>query len=321
MIIPPQSSGVARSLFAAALLLPIACASLLHATPDRVIHIDERLAGIGDGVHAILRTERDNMGSHYSDRENLWLDEYASGDAVRQLVKSTHLLDVTTIIDATHNDRNAPPPVERRVAHEDDSLTMASVLSRYPIRDFTPWADERMEALVSHPTNGIRFRNRVMLLTSKNIDQAFREQHAEHPWIIESIVNGGGCLYLRITKTTPDEATETRVFHVSPEKSQTVHDQLEMQPFYFVAGSYETLEEAVTAAGEFQGRAMEARLFGYHPEIWEERLPTKRSRYVIALKHSMHLIESGHLAKIREVLGVDLVPTSSKNFWKLTYVH
>jgi len=299
----------------------MAFASLLHATPDRVIHTDERLLGIGDGVHAILRTERDNLGSHYSDRENIWLDEYASGDAVRHLVKSTHLLDVTYVIDATHQDRNTPPPVERQVAHEDKTLTMASVLNRYPIRDFTPWADERMEALVSHPANGIRFKNRVMLLTSKNIDQAFREQHAEHPWTIESIVNGGGCLYLRITKTTPDEATETRVFHVSPENSQTVHDQLERQPFYFVAGSHETLEEAITAAGEFRERVREARFFGYHPEIWEERLPTNRTRYVIALQHSMHLIESGQQQKAQQALGVDLVPTSSKHFWKRTHVN
>lgn len=301
-------------------LLGIACATMIHATPERVINIDERLVGTGDGIHAILRTERDNLGSYYSDRENIWLDEYASGESIRQLVKSTHLLDVTFIIDANHTDRNTPPAVERRVAHEDDSLPWASVLSRYPLRESEPWPESRMEMITSHQAGGIRFKNRIMLLDTKIITETFGKQYTDHPWAIKSIVESGGLLFLTIEKSTPDETRETRIFHVPRENSQTIHDQMDLEPIYLATGSYESLDEAMAVTGQLIAQAREAEVFSFHPEIWEERHPAPRTRYVIVLQHSMKLIESGRHTNIQKVLGVELVPTSSKNFWKRTHV-
>ncbi|MFU8892376.1 MAG: hypothetical protein ACNA8L_02000 [Luteolibacter sp.] len=294
--------------------------SMLHATPERVVNIDERLIGTSDGSHAILRTERDNLGSHYSDRENIWLDEYVSGEAGRQLVKSTHLLDVSYIIDANHTDPNTPPAVERRVAHEDDTLALASVLSRYPLREPLMWPESRMEMIVSTLENGIRFKNKVMLLNAKTIRETFGKAYAEHPWTLKSIMESGGMLFLTIGKSRPDETREIRIFHVSPEASQTVRDQLELQPIYLVAGSFESIDEAITAARTFKARARENKTYGFHPEIWEERHPSPRVRYHIALPNTMHLIESGRLVKTQEALGLHLVPTSSKHFWRRTHV-
>jgi len=308
------------SRFTPALLSLFACATLLHATPEHVIHIEERLLGAAEGSHAILRTERDNLGNHYSDRENIWLDEYASGEACRQLVKSTHLLDVTYIIDVNHSDPNTPPAIERNVAHEDDTLTLASVLSRYPLREPQIWPESRMEMIISHPESGIRFKNRVMLLNAKIIRETFGKNYAGHPWTLESMMESGGILFLTITKSTPDETREKRIFHVPPEVSQTLRDQLDLQPIYLVAGSYGSLDEAVAAARELKERAREAKQYGFAIEIWEERHPSPRVRHHVAIQNSMRLIESGRLAKIRETLGVELVPTSGQYFWKRTRV-
>jgi hypothetical protein len=299
-------------------LLLVACACKVHATPDRIVRVNETLVGIGDQSYAVLRTEDDNMGSYYSSRENLWLDEYPLEKAGRERVAQTHLLDVTISIDVEHTDPNTAPAITRTPHHEDTTQTLAGLYKRYPQRAFETWSAERMNDVTCHPEAGIHFRNRIALLSAETIQSTFTDK--ENPWTLESITEGGGALFLRIVRKSPDEYYEARVFHVPTEVSREVRDQLARKEFYLAAGRYPTHDEAIRATQELNARSRVAKFFCFQPEIWEARMPTGKTEYVIVQENSMWLIETGRVEKMQEVLGVQLAPVSSKHFHRRTLV-
>jgi len=297
----------------------LAMAAALHATPDRMVAVTESLIGVGDGSYAILRTQVDNLGSYYSDRENHWLDEYDFGTKEKRPVKSIHLLDVTSSIDANHTDPNTSPAVERVVHHKDDSQSLADLLARFPVRNFHEWPAERMEDVSSHPQAGIRYKNRVFLMDAGVIDAAFPATDKDAPWTLEAVVEAGDHLLLRVAKFR-DEARDVRIFHVTPEDARLVRDQTALKPLYLVAGTFDTIDEAIRTAREMRVKSRNAKFYSFHPEIWEARLPTDRTVFMVAEEHSMELIQSGRLSKAVEILGTDLVPTSSGRFLRRTRV-
>ncbi len=299
-------------------LVLAACPCQVHATPDRIVRVNETLVGIGDQSYAVLRTEDDNMGSYYSSRENIWLDEYPLEKAGREPVAQTHLLDVTISIDVEHTDPNTAPAITRTTQHKDTSQTLAGLYERYPRRAFETWSAEQMKDVTCHPEAGIHFRNRIPLLSAKAIQGAFTDR--DHPWTLESISEGGGALFLRIVRKSPDEYYEARVFHVPPETTRKVHDQLALKEFYLAAGRYATHDEAIRVTQELNARSRAAKFFYFQPEIWEARMPTGKTEYVIVQENSMWLIETGRVEKTQEVLGVQLVPVSSKHFHRRTLV-
>lgn len=300
-------------------LLALAFAQAALATPERSITTRETLLGVGDTRYALLRTQDDNLGSHYSARTNQWLVEYDLETPRDQPAATIHLLDVTSHNDINHFDPNTRPAVEREVHHEDRSQTLADLLARFPARDLPRWPDERMAEVVCHPEGGIRFRNRVLLANARTIEAAFGKETTGTPWRLEAISEDADALFLHLVKDLP-ESRETRIIHATPEATRLVRDQIALKPLYLVAATFDTLDEAVRAAGELKARAREATFFHFNPVVWEAPLPTARTVFIVAEEYSMELIRSGRLAKAREILGVDLVPTSSQHFLRRTRI-
>lgn len=301
------------------MLVMIVCAGWVmtvpsHATPDHSVSVAERFFGSNETGYALIRTQNDNQGSYYVSREQTWLDEYAKQDTKREQPRSTLLLDVTIILDATHNDRYTPMPVTRTVNSKDDAMTMASLLERYPMNKTTAWPESDIEKMKVHPTGGIHFRGKQFVADSGFVSKViFGERDSDQKWRLDGVSRDMNCIYLQLS-VGQDSNPETRLMCVSPEISKCVNDQLTMESIYLVEGTYDAKDDALTRAKELHDLAREKKNYRFHPEVWSATSNTHKKVYLVAEAESASMIHSGWVAKTEEALGIDFTPMSSDGF-------
>ncbi len=305
-----------------ALVLTALC-SLIHpltATPDHAVSVTERVLGSNPGGFAVIRTETDNLGSYYSSRVTTWLDEIPKTPEGREKVKSTLLLDVTHSVDANHEDRNTPPPVAEKINSQDTSLTLASVLQRYPDQIQQTWTPEQLSKLEIHQVGGIHFNRRLSLVHGTSVQQKiFGGRRADEPWSLSEVTEDADCIYLRLS-IGKDSGPESRIVCVPPEITKRQRDQASAQPVYLTAGKFDTREEAAQAARTIMTKARELKFHGFHPEIWSLEDGTLKTKYVVAETYSTERIGTGGIPEMEKALEIKLTPMSSGRFIEKFFV-
>jgi len=308
--------------FAPCLLLLSALLAPLPATPERVVIADEQFVGSNRDGFAILRSQNDNLGNHYKYRKTTWLVEYAKDSKLSAEPHRTLLLDVTYHVDAMHMDPNTLPAVTETINSQDTTLPWASILQRYPDRTSERWASEKLIKLRIHPVDGIRFNLRVLLISGDAITrQVFGDRLSDCPWTLDEITEDSNTLFLLLTKSDDNGNRESRLVGLAPSTTREVRDQIALKPLYLVAGTYESRDEAMRETQALLAKARELKFYGFHPEVWSLRLPSDRTVHVIAETYSMELIENGRLPQVKEKLGIDLAPMTSKYFSSRTLVN
>ncbi len=298
-------------------LVLTALCSLMHplaATPDHAVSVTERVLGSNPGGFALLRTQSDNLGSYHSSRVTTWLDEIPKTPEGREKVKSTLLLDVTQTVDIEHADRNTPAPVAEKINSQDASLTLASVLQRYPSQMRQVWTPEQLSKLEIDQVGGVRFNRKLPLIHGTYVhEKIFGGRHAGEPWSLSEVSEDADCIYLRLSIGN-DSGPESRIVCVSAEITKLQRDQASAQPVYLTAGKFDTREEATQAAVAIVAQARETKFQGFHPEIWALEDGTLKTKYVIAETYSTERIETGGIPEMEETLKIRLTPMSSGRF-------
>lgn len=304
-------------------LVLTALCSLIHplaATPDHAVSISERVLGSNPTGFAVLRRQTDNLGSYYSSRVTTWLDEIPKTSDGRDKVKSTLLLDVTLTVDIEHTDRNIPVPVAEKINSQDASLTLASVLQRYPGQMRQSWTPEQLSKLEVHQVGGIHFNRRLELIHGTFVrEKIFGGRHADEPWSLSEVAEDADCIYLRLSMGN-DSGPESRIVCVPPEISKQQRDQASAQPVYLIAGKFDTRVEAMQAAGTMVAKARERKFRGFDPEIWSLEDGTLKNKYVIAEKYSTERIGKGGIPEMEKALEIRLTPMSSGRFIERFFV-
>lgn len=289
-------------------------AGSLCATPDHSVSVVERFFGSNETSYALIRTENDNMCSYYSSREKTWLDEYAKEDTKRENPRSTLLLDLTFTQDANHNDRYTPMPVTRTVNSKDETVAIADLLERYPVKETASWSVSDMEGISADPATGIRFRDRLPIAESGFISTViFGGRHVEDGWRLDGVSGDMNCLYLRLSVGQDTANPETRLVCVSAMISKCVNDQRDMQEVYLVESSHGEKEDAIARAKELDELARERKYFRFHPEVWLASVNHKPT-YLVVESDSKSMIDSGWVEGTESTLEIDFTPTSSERF-------
>ncbi len=306
------------------LLYPLAAAALaltlqLGATPDHQVTVEEQLSGSNESAFAVLRTETDNLASYYSSQRRVTLDERSKETG--ELLKSTLLLDVKHAVDANHNDPKTPAPVSQKTLAKDETITAADLLERYPPPHRKIWTEAELAKLETDPTAGIHFDRRVRIADGKQItDDVFHGRLAEVEWRIAGAFEDTNSVYFTLTKLDEDGSKETRLLCLPPSLTESIRAHQNRKPFYLVAGTFGTKEEAIRQAEAWLAKAREGKNFHFQPEVWSKWEQNVRIVHLVVQADSMQLIESGRLKALSELLGVDFTPESSNSFQERTKV-
>jgi hypothetical protein len=305
------------------ILVLTALCNLIHplaATPDHAVSVTERVLGSNPGGFAVLRTETDNLGSYDNSRVTTWLDEIPKTADGREKVKSTLLLDVSHTVDVNHADPNTPPPVMEKINSQDTSLSLASVLQRYPGQMRSAWTPEQLSKLEIDQVGGVIFNRKLALIHGTHIQQKlFGGRHADEPWSLGEVTEDADCLYLRLTIGN-DSGPESRIVCVPPEITKRQRDQASVQPVYLVAGKFESREDAVQAARPIMAKARDLKIHSFQLEIWSLEDGTMKTKYVIADQSSTYRIGIGGIPKLESDLQIQLTPMSSERFVEKFFV-
>ena len=293
---------------------------LLGATPDHSVVVDERFLGSNATEYALLRTETDNQGSYYISRAKTWLDEYSKEDSRREKRRSTLLLDVRRSVDAGHQDPNTPAPVTETVESENATVSFASLLLRYPRRSTEGWGDEKLAKIDAAAVSGISFERRELLAETTMISEViFGGRPAGEAWKLSGVSDDGNTIFLHLAMGN-DQDRATRVMAVPSGESKRTLDQLQLEPIYLVAGTYDQRELAVARAAELRDLAREKKLYGFQPEVWAMLPPTDRITFVVVARGSGEVIKSGNIPSWESALGIHFVPTASDRFQERIWV-
>ncbi len=304
----------------ACLLVTLGALTSIQGTPERSVAVNERFAGSSTTDYAVLRTEVDNLGNHYSYREKTWLDEFKKDPSSHESSSSILLLDVTYNLDVNHEDPNTPPAIQENIHSQDTKLPWAEVLQRYPVQTPARWSEVEMADISTHPAVGIRFKQDVLLLGSDDINKAFGNELATLEWTLREIMGDANSLFLRVSKTGHNGEEHFRVFCIPEKTTKDVRDRAILKPFYLVAGTYETHDEAILRARALLAITRQKKFYGFHPEVWSARQPTGKIAHVVVDEYSMELLEFGRLQQVEKALEINLVPISSKGFRTRTIV-
>ena len=265
----------------------------LAATPDHAVSVSERFLGSNPTGFSVIRVEIDNLGSYYSSRMTTWLDEISKTSDGREKMKSTLLLDVTQTVDLEHTDPNTPPAVAEKSNSQDATLTLASVLQRYPGQIQASWTPEQLARLEVHQVGGIHFNRKLSLIHGTFIhEKIFGGRHADEAWSLSEVSEDADCIYLKLAIGN-DSGPESRMVCVPAEITKRQRDQASAQPVYLVAGRFESREEAVQAAKPIMAKARELKLHSFQLEIWSLEDGTMKTKYVIADQSSTYRIGIG----------------------------
>lgn len=292
----------------------------LAATPDHSVSVTERVLGSNSTGFAVLRTEHDNMCSYYSSRVTTWLDEIPKTPNGREQMKSTLLLDVTRSRDSNHSDPNTPAPVTETINSQNATLSLASVLQRYPGQLQQAWTPEQIAKLEIDPNAGISYNGKLVFIHGSAIgEKIFGGRHGGEPWALDEVAEDADSIYLRLS-VGQDEGPESRIVCVPPAITKRQRDQADAQPVYLTTGKFDTRDEAIQAARTLVEKAREKKFSDFFPEIWSLMDGDSTSKYVVAERFSTQMIKNGRLSEIESTLEIRLTPMSSDRFIERTKV-
>lgn len=301
------------------------CSSPAIATPDRQVTVDEQLIGSSAAGYVVIRTETDNLGSYYRSRTKRFLDEYSKNaaaieneTAVGVKTHSRLLLDVSTSIDPEHSDPLTKPAGSELVNEKDKTLALADILERYPT-NVTKWDAKRFSRLTMQQLGGVYLDSLCVVWGGTLTQTIFENRLPEAEWRLDEVLEDSNCIYLKVSKGTDGEQ-QTRFVCIPPRRSRQIHDHLDLKPFYLSAGSFGTKQEALEKARALIEKSKANGLVGFNPEIWTMWKPTDKIVYVIAATYLQEPSTEESFAALEGVLGLHLVPLSSKHFREKTIV-
>lgn len=289
---------------------------LAWATPPQVTNLDERLLGENGKEFSVLRIEDDNLGSYYQNRQKVSLVERSKETGKDS--KETLLTDITTTVDAGHDDPTTPPAVTATVHEKDDALLLGDVFERFPLvpeRPLEPALRERFRVVDEE----VVFGERLKVLTAKRIAQeVFDGRVVEIPVRLEDAKNVGATIYLKLSKEDESEGgKEAHWVAVPSEIMRQMRALHTRESVYLAAGSFPTAEEARKQAALWQETCRGKKIFSFWPEIWSAKPRGNEKRFVVVLKDSTDLIRSEKFAGIGEALGVVLQPIAGETLLEL----
>ncbi len=304
----------------ASILLIALLAQALNATPDHRIITQEEIVGTSATGYAILRTVTDNLGSHYSGQESIWLDEFSKNRQDGEEPRRILLLETVHSIDATHNDPNTPPPIAQNVQQRDERLLWSAILERYPQRAFQAWTAEKRARFSTHPDVGVSFDNRIQVISANTITRdLFPGAAGKLTWQLEEVVEDSNSLYLRINSQDENEVSHSRFVFVPPALAKQIGDRAIMEDLYLVAATVDTLDEALQQSAVLHKRSIENKQ-PVSLEIWSAWHPVDKIIHHIAVSNTANILLSGKFEATRTALGTDLIPTPSTDFREVTRV-
>lgn len=280
--------------------------NLATGTPEREIKIEERLLGSNSEGFITLRSEIDNLGSHYSYRTRRFLVEYSKLQADPRIedlgaeVRSKLLLDVSTSIDT-----DQPGKQSEEVNTKDDDVKLAELLSRFPDLP-KKWNDEKSSMIECHSTAGASV-GRIQIAWGGWIKARFGADRNDNlEWTLGEVFEDANCLYLSVNS----EIHGQRIVSIPPRKTQQVRDHLAKQPVYLVAGKFKNREDAVTRGRELIEKTKEK----FKPEVWSSGRWKEEMIFVLVDSQSAEHIIGNAFETLEAMTGVNLTVMSSQNF-------
>lgn len=287
--------------------------SRLGATPDHVLEVSERLLGTSGDGFAFLRVEWDNQGSYYTFNEKHFLDIYEKkarekGPDIATKASTVLLVDRTY---TRHPDAKAdsPPDVKtNEMAEVGEALSLAVLIARFPQMP-GEWEAEKFLRLGAHPTAGVSI-DRSHVIWGGWVKERFGvDRNAEFDWKLEDVMEDSNSLFLKVSAEN-----QTRWVCVLPKTTKQVRARLSMNEFYLVAGTFDTEEAAVGLARDINVMRREKKFFKFSPEVWSERTPADKIRYLVVSGLTKNAVGSDSSSKLGLVLGLKIEVASSSRF-------
>lgn len=307
-----MKSTLLRAIGAAGLFFGLSSAG--SATPNQRVTVTERMLGSDDDAFAVLRTEHDNLGSHYAWKERTYLIERTMDGSGTE--KRTLLSEVSGQVDMDHQDPRTPPPVHLETLSRDDSVSLADVLLRYPDSEARPWSDAERKRILAAPAVGLRLDDRLDLIAGSRVErEVFDGIEPSAGWELAGIHWQGRCLFASLSKEMPEGAPDTRIVGFGEELAAQVRAHLDREEIYLRAGVFESRDEAIAKATEWRKRQEEEKIRpAVEWEVWSRRLPTGKTDHVVVVKRSGEWIASGNSDRVAEPLGIRFEAMSSRRF-------
>lgn len=317
---PGKISGSCRALRSA--LIPVLVIVLLsccigRATPDHVVEVEEVLLGSNAKSFVILRTEHDNMASHYRSQVRRCLDEYQKvqpGEkeqfARQQPAKSTVLLDVTYTLDPGNQDPRQVPA--EKVNARDDSVSLTKVLSDFP-KQPGRWDAEKFRLLTTDQRAGVLIGKRSIVWGGHVTEKLYGERNSQRDWVLEELSEDEDTIYMRVASPAGAER-QRRYLSLPVHATRQARYRLGMHPVYLSAGTFITEKQAVDKAVELAGDRTRLNVPGPAPEVWTMRMPTDKIEYVVVLCPLEEADTAEKFAHLEGRLSVSLAPQNSRDF-------
>ena len=295
----------------------------VFATPDRSITVEEDWLGSNENGFVILRTETDNHGSYCSGQVTRYLDEYEKApqkqpieSSIARRAKRTTLLDIRT-----NRDYSAGPPITTEdIKTRDQEVKLADVLRKYPGRT-RKWNAEKFAKFAAwkKKDHDIRSGQNQVMSRYEVVNEVFGLESGQGLiWTLETVMEDGNCLYLRMTTGLDEEeeegSSQSRWICILPEKTLQIRDHLELQPFYLCIGHYDTAEEAVKQARELMKKTTQTKDSIPGLEVWSVSDYPEPCYFTIVLKHGMGNMNASRFEKLKSHFGQGLTPVSSEYF-------
>jgi hypothetical protein len=293
---------------------------LSHGTPGQSVMIDELLLGEDEESFAVLRTERDNLGSYYKSRTKVFLDERSK--ATGKSVKEVLLTDSTSTVDAEHADPNTEPKVKTEIHQKDERVLLGELLTRFTLipEPQTGLARRTAESspfmgMTVHPEGGIQNGQGLVVFDAKTLSEGvFGGRGADLPVQIQSMRQWGTAIYLKLSKDDEDLGEmESHWVCVPPAKAVQVRAHESMEPIYLVAGSFDSKAKAIEAAEKWLATAREKKVAAFSPEIWSME-KNRTLKYLVVQQRSGDVIGTDQKLGIEKALGIRFEPVKSEGF-------
>ena len=293
-----------------------ACLSLASAqgTPDRATTIHEKFLGSNTTGYAILRTESDNLGSHYSEHCRTWLDEYEKNGLNGKLTRSSLLLDQSLSMDAENVNKQAT--VENS---KDKKISLAYIIQKYPQMSLTSWTKEQIRELqLDQKNKKIKFKTQDLI---KGEVLGSLPMGADSILAVEEDSN---CIFVTLLKGL-DESREVRIVCIPVDVTRNVHALMHLEPLYLCAGTFKSEKEALEKVREMQVVASKYYKGKYYNKrnlmIWSVyHSDIGKTDYVVVLANSSDIIGGNSRPNsTTHPFGSYVMPITSKGFRKLVF--
>jgi len=159
--------------------------------------------------------------------------------AIGKLVGSTLLLDYSLSADPHADPAKTEPP--KPVVHtKNPDVSLADVLFRFPAVA-SKWERETFSKFQLEQIAGIHCGRASVVWGGTVTEEIFGKRYPDIPWALDGVMEDMNCLYLQVSKRSPDEIRENKIVCIPPRRTRTVKAHYHIKPFYLIAGTFESL--------------------------------------------------------------------------------